>query len=175
MGLRGLIVLVLNENSRSEFKKPLGRVYPIFAEALPKIKSSKFLISVGDATTNNLLKNEIYPNISIIDNLIQRKNHDHNIIHTKNLLNAENPPGTITDNLWETIELAIEKSTKNDERQLIVVDGEEDLAVLPCILLAPEDAVVLYGQPNEGLVFLNVFDVKNKANELIKMFEEISL
>ena len=167
-------MLILDENSRDEFKKPLGKIFPEFDEAIPNFKSSKFLISVGDATTNNLLKNEIYPNISIIDNLIQRKIHNHDIIHTENILNAKNPPGTITDGLWETIELAIEKSTENNERQLIIVDGEEDLAVIPCILLAPENSVLLYGQPNEGLVILNVSDVKDKANELIHLFQKIS-
>jgi GTP-dependent dephospho-CoA kinase len=167
-------VLLLNEDARDKFKRPLGKVYPVFEEVIPKILSSNFIVSVGDATTNNLLKNDIHPNISIIDNLIQRKIHDHNIIHTENVLNAKNPPGTITDDLWETIELAIEEATKYGEKQLIVVEGEEDLAVLPCILMAPEDAIVLYGQPNEGLVFLNVVDVKNKANELLNLFKKIS-
>lgn len=167
-------MLVLDEDLRDEFKKPLGKIYPIFEDALPNILSSKFIISVGDVTTNNLLKNKIYPNISIIDKLIQRKNHDHDITHTKNILNAKNPPGTITENLWETIELAIEKATKDKEKQLIVVEGEEDLAVLPCIFIAPEDAIVLYGQPNEGLVFLDVVNVKNKANELLDLFKKVS-
>lgn len=168
-------MLVLEDNSRYEFKKPLGKVYPLFTDAITSIKSSKFIISVGDATTNNLLKEDIYPNISIIDNLIQRKNHDYEIIHTENVLNAINPPGTITDNLWETIEIAIEKSTTgNCENQLIIVDGEEDLAVLPMILMAPEEAIVLYGQPNEGLVFVNVFDVKDNVKELIKKLKKVS-
>ncbi|MCL2687443.1 MAG: DUF359 domain-containing protein [Methanobrevibacter sp.] len=168
-------MLILEDNLRYEFKKPLGKVYPLFTDAINSIKSSKFIISVGDATTNNLLKADIYPNISIIDNLIQRKNHNHNIIHTENVLNAKNPPGTITDDLWETIGVAIEKSTTGDcENQLIIVDGEEDLAVLPMILMGPEEAIVLYGQPNEGLVFVNIFDVKNKANELIKKLKKVS-
>lgn len=167
-------MLVLYQNSRDEFKKPLGKLYPVFEDALPKIRLSKFVISVGDATTNNLLENKIYPNVSIIDNLIQRKDHDHDVVHTENILHAKNPPGNITENLWETIELAIEKTMKDEEKQLIVVDGEEDLAVLPCIFIAPEDAIILYGQPNEGLVYLNVFDVKNKANELLKLFKEVN-
>ena len=167
-------MLKLEENSRSEFKKPLGKLYSSFEDAINDIKKAKFLISVGDATTKNLVENELYPNVGIIDNLIQRKIHDHDIMHTENVLNAENPPGTITDNLWETIEIAIKRATKEDERQIIVVDGEEDLAVLPCILMAPENSVLLYGQPNEGLVFLNVSDVKNRANELIQMFKNVS-
>jgi len=165
-------LLKLEENSRSEFKKPLGKLYSSFEDAINDIKMAKFLISVGDATTKNLVENELYPNVSIIDNLIQRKNHDYKIIYTDNVLRAKNPPGTITDDLWETIEKAINNSI-HGKNQLIVVDGEEDLAVLPCIIMAPNESVVLYGQPNEGLVFVNVNSVKNKADELIKIFKKI--
>jgi uncharacterized protein (UPF0218 family) len=34
----------------------------------------------------------------------------------------------------------------------IIVEGEEDLAALPALMLAPEGALVLYGQPGEGIV-----------------------
>ncbi|KZX17160.1 hypothetical protein MBCUT_03920 [Methanobrevibacter cuticularis] len=173
-------MLHLEKNLRDELKRPFGRLYSSFDDAIDDIRSSKFLISVGDSTTNNLINVGIYPNISIIDNLIQRKIHNHEIIYTENILRAKNPPGTITDDLWETIELAINKSIHNDngddgenQNHLIVVDGEEDLAVLPVIILAPEETIVLYGQPNEGLVFVNVSDVKTRANELIKKFKKI--
>jgi len=172
-------VLILDEKDKDEFKKPLGRLYPFFEDALPEIISSEFLISVGDETTNNLRSKNIYPNISIIDNLIQRKIHNNKIIHnnefnhSENVLFTKNPPGTITDELWETIDLAIKKTTNNGAKQLIVVKGEEDLAVLPCIVMAPDNAVVLYGQPNEGLVFLNVFKVRKRANELLKLFKKV--
>ena len=159
----------LNKDLISELKKPLGMLYPNFEDAIDKIKSAKYLISVGDETYKNLIQNKLYPNIGIIDNLIQRKNHNHDLIQTDNILEAINPPGTITETLWETIELAM-KLAENGENQLIVVDGEEDLAVLPCILIASEEAIVLYGQPNEGLVLLKVSDVKNKAQELIDGF-----
>ena len=165
-------MLKLEDNLRSEFKKPLGILYSSFDDAINDIKQVQFLISVGDATTKNLVENNIYPRISIIDNLIQRKNHNYKITYTDNILNAKNPPGTITDNLWETIDLAL-KNIKHVKHQLIVVDGEEDLAVLPCILMAPNKAVVLYGQPNEGLVFVNVNSVRNKADKLVKLFKKI--
>ena len=91
----------------------------------------------------------------------------HDIIRTENILEADNPAGTITENLWETIEEAISLTLKDSENRIIVVKGEEDLAVLPCLLVAPENAVVLYGQPNEGLVFVNVFEGKDKATKLM--------
>ncbi len=159
----------LNKDIISELKKPLGKLYPNFEDAIGEIKSSKFLISVGDETFKNLSKYELYPNIGIIDNLIQRKNHTHDIIRADHILKADNPAGTITDDLWETIGEALELSNTG-ECYVIEVAGEEDLAVLPCILMVEEDATILYGQPNEGLVLLKANDLKNKAQMLIDGF-----
>jgi hypothetical protein len=161
----------LNKDIIIELKKPLGELYPDFEDAIDVIKSSKFLISVGDATFSNLIKYEIYPNLAIIDNLIQRKNYDHDVIHTENILKANNPAGYITDDLWETIGRAL-RLCDNGECYVIDVAGEEDLAVLPCILMASEDTTILYGQPNEGLVVLNVSDTIEKAQTLIDAFIE---
>ncbi|MBR4396427.1 MAG: GTP-dependent dephospho-CoA kinase family protein [Methanobrevibacter sp.] len=136
------------------------------------IKEASFLISVGDQTTKNLVDNDLIPDLGIIDNRIQRKDHNYDIIRTENILNADNPAGTITENLWETIEGAISLTLDDGENRIIVVKGEEDLAVLPCLLIAPEDAVILYGQPNEGLVFVNVFEGKGKAERLMTFFNE---
>ena len=161
----------LNKDVIAELKKPLGKLYPDFEDAIDEIKSSKFLISVGDATFSNLIKYELYPNMAIIDNLVQRKNYDHDVIHTENILKANNPAGTITDDLWETIGKALQLCD-NGECYVIDVAGEEDLAVLPCILMAREDATILYGQPNEGLVILKVSDTIKKAQTLIDAFIE---
>lgn len=162
----------LDENLIGEFKKPLGELYADFDDAIPLIKEANFLISVGDQTTKNLVDNDLIPNLGIIDNRIQRKDHNHDIIRTENILEADNPAGTITEDLWETIEKAISLTLEDNENRIIVVKGEEDLAVLPCLLIAPEDAVILYGQPNEGLVFVNVSLGKDKARELMTYFNE---
>ena len=161
----------LNRDIIIELKKPLGKLYPNFEDAIDRIKSSKFLISVGDATFSNLIEHKLYPNLAIIDNLVQRKNYNHNVIHTENILKTNNPAGYITDNLWETIGEAL-RLCGNGECYVIEVVGEEDLAVLPCILMASEDTTILYGQPNEGLVILNVSDTIEKAQTLIDAFIE---
>ncbi len=162
----------LDENLIGEFKKPLGKLYMDFEDAIPMIKEANFLISVGDQTTKNLVDIDVIPNLGIIDHRIQRKDHNYDIIRTENILEADNPAGTITENLWETIEQAISSTLDDSENRIIVVEGEEDLAVLPCLLIAPEDAVILYGQPNEGLVFVNVFEGKDKATKLMTYFIE---
>lgn len=159
----------LNKDVIAKLKIPLGTLYPAFEDALDEITSAKFLISAGDETFRNLLTHDVLPDVGIIDNLIQRKNHDYDLLAIENVLKANNPPGTITDDLWETIDSAIKLAGEGDN-QLIIVDGEEDLAVLPCILLAPDDSVVLYGQPNEGLVVLNVSSLRTEALELLNGF-----
>ena len=162
----------IDENSIDEFKRPLGKLYVDFEDAIPMIKEASFLISVGDQTTKNLVDIDLIPDLGIIDNRIQRKDHNYDIIRTENILNADNPAGTITENLWETIEEAISLTLEDSGNRIIVVKGEEDLAVLPCLLIAPEDAVILYGQPNEGLVFVNVCEGKSKAKRLMTFFNE---
>ena len=162
----------LDENLIGEFKAPLGKLYPEFEDAISLIKEANFLISVGDQTTKNLVDIDLIPDLGIIDHRIQRKDHNYYIIRTENILEADNPAGTITENLWETIEEAISLTLKDSEKRIIVVEGEEDLAVLPCLLIAPEDAVILYGQPNEGLVFVNVCEGKDKAERLMTFFNE---
>ena len=161
-----------NKDLIRSLKEPLGKLYPDFEDAIDEIKSSEFLISVGDATFANLADCDLYPNIAIIDNLIQRKNHTHDVIRANHILKVDNPAGTITDDLWETIGEALELSNKG-ECYVIEVAGEEDLAVLPCILMANPDTTILYGQPNEGLVLLKSGDLKNKAQKLIDGFIEI--
>ena len=162
----------LDENLIGEFKAPLGKLYPEFEDAISLIKEANFLISVGDQTTKNLVDIDLIPDLGIIDHRIQRKDHNYDIIRTENILEADNPAGTITENLWETIEKAISLTLEDNEKRIIVVEGEEDLAVLPCLLIAPEDAVILYGQPNEGLVFVNVCEGKDKAERLMTFFNE---
>lgn len=130
-----------------------------------------FLITVGDVTTRNALEHGLKPDISIIDNRIQRRDSDHEFNDTATIIRSTNPPGTITEDLWNSIKKAID-GARAGERFMIVVDGEEDLAVLPSILMAPADTVILYGQPDEGVVLVRAIETRKRAQELIKNFEE---
>jgi uncharacterized protein (UPF0218 family) len=56
-----------------------------------------------------------------------------------------------------------------------VVDGEEDLLTLVAVLYAPENAVVVYGQPYEGIVLVKVSpEKKAEALEFLKAMENCS-
>lgn len=165
-------MLILQKELRRELKDPLGNLYNSLEEVKDSLSKYNYIISVGDVTTKNLIESEIYPNLGIIDNRIQRMDSDHEINYHATILNAENPPGTITKDLWETIDRAISSSKNSKKNFLIVVEGEEDLAVLPSIILAPKNTVLMYGQPNQGLVVVEVEKLKKKAEELINKFEE---
>ena len=52
----------------------------------------------------------------------------------------------------------------------VFVKGEEDLLVLPVLVHAPENSVVLYGQPDEGLVIVPVNqEARDKANKIMDL------
>ena len=54
----------------------------------------------------------------------------------------------------------------------LFVNGEEDLLVLPVCIHAPENAVVLYGQPNEGLVIVIITpEIRNKVQTILDLME----
>jgi len=55
---------------------------------------------------------------------------------------------------------------------VLVVDGEEDLAVLPAIVAAPAGASVVYGQPDEGMVHVVVTDeTRAHVRELLERMD----
>jgi uncharacterized protein (UPF0218 family) len=59
-----------------------------------------------------------------------------------------NPAGMITTSLI--------KALNKPKTSLIVIDGEEDLAVIPAVLLNPLGTYVYYGQPDEGIVEVKI-------------------
>ena len=50
----------------------------------------------------------------------------------------------------------------------IEIEGEEDLAALPAIWLAPRDVTIIYGLPDKGVVIAKSNDEnKKKAKEIL--------
>jgi GTP-dependent dephospho-CoA kinase len=167
-------VLILKKELRSEFKKPFGKIYPSVIDAKEHLKDSLgkngIVISIGDVTTQNMLNASMVPDIGIVDNKIERRVSENEIRYEDITLKAENPAGTITDDLQSSIEKAFSSVEKG--KVLIVVEGEEDLAVIPCVIMAPSGSVIFYGQPGEGVVLCEVDKVKKTAEDLIKRLEE---
>ena len=158
----------LPDNLRDKLKKPLGVLIKdsdVTKESVLKnIPTGSFIISVGDATTEKLIKHGIIPSLQIVDGIEKRIKRDMPSGNVNTLLNCNNPPAEITIESVKTIKKAFQ-STKPVR---IAVNGEEDLLVLPVVVYAPQNSVVLYGQPNEGLVIVSInTEIRDKAQSVM--------
>jgi uncharacterized protein (UPF0218 family) len=161
---------ILPEELRDELKEPIGKLVDEQG-LLNLIKEEEYLVTVGDLVTLTLIKNQISPKIAIVDYISRREEFSEEkkqIIKDfgSERIQIKNPPGTLTDELWN----AIDSSYKNIEKGpiLIEVDGEEDLASLAAIYLAPSYVTVIYGLPNKGILVVKpTIENKNKAKEVL--------
>lgn len=158
----------LPDNLRDKLKKPLGVLLKdsdITKESILKYTSAEsFVISVGDATTERLIKFGIMPSIQIVDGLEKRTKRDLPSGNVKTTLNCNNPAAQITIESLHTIKKALQSPMP----VRITVTGEEDLLVLPVVVYAPKNSIVLYGQPNEGLVIVVINEkIRERAQSIM--------
>ena len=134
---------------------------------LSKINSDSTVITVGDKTTENMIDLGIRPQIQVIDGLEKRNQRNIPIDETiKTDLTCKNPPGQITEESMQTIQKAF--SCERPVR--VIVKGEEELLVIPACTFAPENSVVMYGQPNEGLVIVRVTpEIRSKVQKIVNV------
>ncbi len=158
----------LPENLRDQLKIPFGILIPdenITKEIILKqISDDSYVITVGDATTEKMLKLGIVPSLQIIDALEKRVKRE--APETKeNTVNLSciNPAGEITVQSIDTIKQALNE--KPPVR--ITVNGEEDLLVIPVCIHGPDNAIIMYGQPNEGLVIVRLTEELRKKTKSI--------
>ena len=161
---------VLPKDLRAELKEPLGPL--VDEEYLVTILQNKnTIVSVGDLVTYTLLKHKITPMLSIVDFIIERKQYasemKERIQHFGKIhMHIKNPPGVITDELWNAIENVF--ANIDEGPYCIEIDGEEDLATLPAIYLAPRDVTIIYGLPNKGIVVVTATKAqKQKVKKIL--------
>lgn len=138
---------------------------------LKLLNNEKHIVSVGDRVTYTLLKHGFSPVLCIVDFILERKPYPSEMkaciqafgtVHLK----IQNPPGTITDELWDAIKAFFENPQKSPV--CIEVEGEEDLASLAAIYLAPPGVTVIYGLPNKGVVVVQSTTAhKQKVKEVL--------
>ena len=160
----------LPENLREQLKKPLGILLldlDATKENISKnIPKNALLITVGDATTDKIIKFGFNPSLQIVDSLEKRNKRDLPAGKIKNILTCTNPAGEITS---ESISV-IGKALNMEPPVRIIVEGEEDLLVLPILVHAPDNSVILYGQPNEGLVIVGITEeIRNRARSIMDL------
>ncbi|SFM62485.1 GTP-dependent dephospho-CoA kinase family protein [Methanolobus profundi] len=166
--------LALPDTLRPRFREIFGRLYrgkgdDTIVKLSRDLGSPTKLISVGDVTTFHLLNLGIIPDILVVDDRTKRgPASDRVVVGTKHKgfteISIDNPAGVITEDLIDAVGSAL----KTDEHVRIFVRGEEDLAAVPAILMAPEGSAVLYGQPDEGVVLVKItLDKKEQMKDLL--------
>jgi len=170
--------LNLPEGMRTELSKPLGLLLTEepTKQLLKKIEEEKppLVVMIGDYCTQDVIDHEYIPDFAIIDGKNLRKPFPEVIIPNAKIIKAKNPPAVISKESWVQIskiisDILANKASKSNLPIILSISGEEDLLVLPVVLEAPEGAFIIYGQPHEGIVLINVTaNVKFKFRELIE-------
>ena len=156
------------EDKREIFKQCLGS--DLNESELIKHQDKK-IITVGDVVSLTMRRNGIRPILSVYDGYTERHEMTEfaTLVEGEDKVTVVNPAGTITDELDD----AVRNALKTGKTDLIRVDGEEDLALMPCILYAPEGAEIVYGWPGKGMKIVSTDDVTRKRiEELWKMMED---
>jgi uncharacterized protein (UPF0218 family) len=171
---------ILPDHLKSALKVPHGVLYEgsghktmdALKDVMELNKPAK-IISVGDITTCNLIESGILPDICIVDHLTCRVAVSDGVLKRIQHpafaeISVENPAGSITLELVTSME----KAMRSGDRTRIFVHGEEDLAVMPAVVLAPASSIVIYGQPSSGCVLIRVTPEKRtEIQELLRQME----
>ncbi|QIB75918.1 DUF359 domain-containing protein [Halogeometricum borinquense] len=141
---------------RGEFKEPFG---PLYTDADRLLADAGCpIVAVGDVVTHHLRRAGRTPDVAVIDGKTKREAVDEEIRRAlsdpETRRDVSNPAGEITEALADTIRDALAA----DDPVTVVVAGEEDLATLPAVVAAPTGGSVVYGQPDEGMVLIDVTD-----------------
>ncbi|NPA48294.1 MAG: DUF359 domain-containing protein [Thermococci archaeon] len=172
---------VLTPELRRELKKPLGTLIrgelpSPYGRIMGILKSAPAVITVGDVVTENTMKAGITPDLAIYDGRTKRKEHEFEPEKDDNtiLIDIVNPPGTITYQLLTAVRDALREHKKRGRNVYIRVHGEEDLAAIPAVIYAPYGGVVLYGQPDEGVVLIRVTpECKRRCAKILASMEVV--
>ena len=132
---------------------------------------SDYIATIGDICTLKIFDEIREPELCIIDMKTKRDTpldvtqKDKMEKIGKRRINVDNKAGTISKELWASIDEAI----KTHINTKIVVNGEEDLATLAVISMVKIGAKVIYGMPDKGMVVVDVNQQeKKRANSFLK-------
>lgn len=138
------------------------------------LENTQKVITVGDTTTEKFINLGIIPDLSIVDGKEKRVEKNKIIDYPLDeKLYFENNPGEIN----EQILLLIKNLSLNGFKKKLqfIIEGEEDLLALPLFMYSPDGWTIFYGQPNEGLVVVEMNnDLRTRAKLIFNRVFNIS-
>ncbi|MDH7555599.1 MAG: GTP-dependent dephospho-CoA kinase family protein [Candidatus Methanosuratincola sp.] len=167
--------LKLPESLRQELTKEYGILLAGSPEEnaaraieLFELKRPPKVIVVGDFTLKSLIDNGFVPDLAIYDKRTRRSGFQK--LNLPPSCKVNNPPGTITDEAFSAIKVALGSKGIT----AIYVEGEEDLLSIPAILLSPIGSIVVYGMPDRGMVLVEADEeTKNRVRSILDRFERV--
>ncbi|MFO7836278.1 MAG: DUF359 domain-containing protein [Candidatus Thorarchaeota archaeon] len=167
----------LDTRTRKGLKTPKGTVYnendcipeKEVAERIQK-EEPQCVVAVGDVTSATLMNEDCIPDVSIVDGKTKRGPFGDSFSGEKEY-HAYNPAGMLYPEAWSVIDTAIHDNKKS----IVFIEGEEDLMGFPAAVLAPQGSVMLYGQPDVGIVWVPITAENVKlAKQFLKAMPEIN-
>lgn len=157
---------ILPENLREKLSKPFGEIVGKIGTVL-----NENIVTVGDETTKTFVSKNIDPRLCIVDFKNNREKKYKEVselgLSDRNVISVNNPSGAITKELLEAVKNGLGKNNC-----VVLVDGEEDLAVIPAVLASPLGFRIYYGQPGEGIVEILV--TESKKDEIKKLLSQFT-
>ncbi len=167
--------MVLPQKLRSSLKKPFGELIVHPSDQMHAYMGKSLTVTVGDEVTRFFNAIDQQPQIAVVDFMVSRKKKFFSVSELgfeRNyfVANVQNPPGMIHTSLLTAIKRVF--AEKKKKTTIILVEGEEDLVVLPVVLAAPLGTHVFYGQPYQGVVVIEVSEeYKRIAYNIVSSFE----
>lgn len=163
-------MITLPADLRHELKEPFGSVYTDPERLLAD--AGRPIVAVGDVVTYHLREAGHDPHVAVVDGITKREAIPpavRAVVEEGEVrVDVENAPAELSRELL----VALREAVDREANTLLAVDGEEDLATLPAVLVTPLGGSVVYGQPDEGMVLVDVTEESRTAmRELLAGFE----
>lgn len=142
--------LSLSAEQKVFFSKPQGNIVNS-----PTPAENYFV--VGDTCLETFQKNNWPYQIGVVDFMKQRKEYQPHLVATNDALTVKNKPGEISTEVISALQNQLSQSKAH-----LVIEGEEDLAAVALVLLAPLNSHIYYGQPNVGMIEMIASETKKE-------------
>lgn len=167
-------------------RKPLGEVFSgkpgeekyVAKRVIDTIQRfhPPMVFAIGDIIAESLREAGFTPSVTVIDHRSRREalpEVQSTKFKVKSYMRYSNGAGTIEASAVRRLRSLCSSYLKSGIPQSLVIDGEEDLMVLPAVLMAPLGSFVLYGQQGLGVVAVKVTEIKK--DEVLRLVSEFNL
>lgn len=176
--LQAITPYTISFNQRNRLQKPIGELVfgseadlGIAVEKLkPQLGIGTLLFTVGDIITAAVVKADLPVTLALIDEKNKREAFPLSIEKIDFVGKISNQAGSVSLEALEALVAEEHHWLDGTTGRYLLIDGEEDLLVLPLVLLTPLHSLVCYGQSEEGIVVVRV--TEEKKHEIVTLLTE---